>query len=216
MASSDDTESLMSNEEESKLSESSISYVLNLALRHIYEYFEALPDIIHVMKTEKKKCDDDNVIGVPYKNMNLNELKDYFQLSSSSLHCLNDERRDLPIINDIDAKNILDDIYIADISLSASRAARFVLSLMKWPGVNGAIEKAGGWTNCIESFANILSRHHLDRDCPEDAHLILLKDVRVLVKRLENEKERMMEFGCLGQRVLHLMWKRFQRGTFLR
>lgn len=182
--------------EDSKLAEAPMSYVFLFAIRRINVYMKNLSSSIKSAIPEESNT---------------------FCLTQASVKCLYTElssnSKDYgSVVQDNDVDDILYDISIAQNCLSAWRAAEFILSLMKWDGVKEAIHEAGGWQP-IETFATIFDRHKLQRDCPEESHFVLLRDMNILLKQLEKEKVTLTRRGFLSQNILHEMWKRFQRGS---
>jgi len=168
-----------------------ISHVFNLALQRTHAYYDMIEEIQAALTS-------------------FESASPAFALSQASQRCLDSRSRD-KAVGEMDVEGILNDIQIAHICLSAARAAKFILSLLRWPGVVEAINEAGGWRP-VESLAGKLERFQLDRDFPDEAHFVQLSNIELFLIRLENDREDMLNVARASQKVLQAMWKRFKRG----
>lgn len=168
-----------------------ISHVFNLALQRTHAYYDMIEEIQGALTSSESTFPT-------------------FALSQASQRCLDSRSRD-KAVGEMDVEGILNDIHIAHTCLSAARAAKFILSLLRWPEVAEAINEAGGWRP-IEILSGKLERFHLDRDFPDEAHFIQLGNIELLLIRLENDREDMLNVARASQKVLQAMWKRFKRG----
>jgi len=193
-----------------QLYQAPISYVLNLAIRRIYEYFEAHHDILKI--TDKNARSPNQELKESAQSKENADLDPYPGLSSSSLYCLSEEASDLHIMNDNEVQEVIEDIMLAKLALSAANAGKFIYSLILWPGVKSCIREVGGWHSNVELFARIFYEHNLNIDNPEDGHLILLRDIDGIMLELEKEKGQMGEIGSRGEGILNLFWNRFKTG----
>jgi len=168
-----------------------ISHVFNLALQRTHAYYDMIEEIQGAL-------------------ISFESASPTFALSQASQRCLDSRSRD-KAVSEMDVDGILNDIQIAHICLSAARAAKFVLSLLRWPGVAEAINEAGGWRP-VEVLAGKLEKFQLDRDFADEAHFVQLSNIELLLIRLENDREDMLNVARASQKVLQAMWKRFKRG----
>ena len=168
-----------------------ISHVFNLALQRTHAYYAMIEEIQGALTV-------------------IEGTSPTFVLSQASQRCLDSRSRD-KAVGEMDVEGILNDIHIAHTCLSAARAAKFILSLLRWPGVAEAINDAGGWRP-IEALCGKLEKFHLDRDFPDEAHFVQLSNIELLLIRLENDREEMLNVARASQKVLQAMWKRFKRG----
>eukprot|EP00568_Trieres_chinensis_P015297 CAMPEP_0183326826 /NCGR_PEP_ID=MMETSP0160_2-20130417/83241_1 /TAXON_ID=2839 ORGANISM="Odontella Sinensis, Strain Grunow 1884" /NCGR_SAMPLE_ID=MMETSP0160_2 /ASSEMBLY_ACC=CAM_ASM_000250 /LENGTH=767 /DNA_ID=CAMNT_0025494909 /DNA_START=52 /DNA_END=2355 /DNA_ORIENTATION=- len=173
-----------------------ISHVLLLALQRVHSYFQMQDDI--------NSCIRESGDG------DLSKPTVVFALSQASHRCLEGSTKDRAF-SETDLDDILHDIYLAHTCLSAARASKFILSLLRWPGVNLAIQNAGGWQD-VESVSSILKMHHLDKVFSGEAHFALLSSIDELVKLLESNKKNIINAAKASQQVLQEMWSRFKRG----
>jgi hypothetical protein len=168
-----------------------ISHVFNLALQRTHAYYDMIEEIQAALTS-------------------LESASPTFSLSQASQRCLDSRSRD-KAVGEMEVEGILNDINIAHMCLSAARAAKFIQSLLRWPGVAEAINEAGGWRP-IEILAGKLDKFHLDEDFPDEAHFVQLSNIELLLIRLENDRENMLNVARASQKVLQAMWKRFKRG----
>ena len=169
-----------------------ISHVFNLALQRTHSYYEIIDDINASLR--------DGCGGSPPS----------FVLSQASKRCLDGRSKD-NAVGEMDIDDILKDINIAHICLTAARSTKFVVSLLRWPGVAEAISDAGGWAP-IEELAEKIGRFHLDKDFPDEAHFGQLSNIENLLSKLDADRPGMLVAARASQRVLQDMWKRFKRG----
>jgi len=167
-----------------------ISHVFNLALQRTYSYYEIIDEI--------KAALGGGSFGSPPS----------FLLSQASQRCLEGRSKD---IGEMDIDDILKDIDIAHICLTAARATKFVVSLLRWPGVAEAIGDAGGWAS-IENLARKIEKFRLDKDFPDEAHFAQLSNIENLLSKLDTDRSDMLVAARASQKVLQDMWKRFKRG----
>ena len=72
----------------------------------------------------------------------------------------------------------------ATAALEGARARRFVHQLLTWPGVEGAIEEAGGWQT-TEGLAGLVLRHRFE----DEVQLSMLQDVTALAELVSSPLE---------------------------
>lgn len=169
-----------------------ISHVFNLALQRIWAYSDIIDEV------------EAALVG------GSSASSPSFALSQASQRCLDGRSKD-KTVGEMDVDDILKDIDIAHTCLTAARASKFVISLLRWPGVAEAIEDAGGWTP-IEQLAQKLERFHLDKEFPDEAHFAQLANIDSLLSTLEANSSDMLASARASQKVLQAMWKRFKRG----
>lgn len=177
-----------------KLWETSISYVFNLALRYIYRYFAS---------TETIKAG----INRPIESSSpLSEQTTLYMLGQDSFS---------PFDNSLglfehDLDEIVADIQGARLLFGTLGAARFVLELLDWPGVEEAINDAGGW-GPIEKMACLLRRHSLASCDVELEHFHLLADVSELKRRLVTDLHEIQSVHDAAQTFLEGIWSQLKR-----
>ena len=175
-----------------------ISHVFLLALQRIHGYFALQNEIEATLKETTGFSGDIPKVTVT------------FSLSQSSSGCLEGFTKDRAFTQ-ADLEDVLNDIHLAHTCLSAARASKFILSLLRWPGVDLAIRNAGGWKT-IESLGNLLTENNLDQDFPDEAHFALLGSIDKLIDLLESNKKEIINAARASQQVLLDMWHHFKRG----
>ena len=174
------------------VADGSISSVISLALYYMNEFFE-LNETLKAIRSSDSK----------YINCFCRSL-----VSKRGL----ENKGSTIILNNDDLNQILSDLDECHISLAGVRACKFFHSVMKWPGVSKAIDKAGGWAK-VEEFANLFHEFALHTEVPHDRHFSLLGNVRKLVKRIDNDLDELCQVEEECDKALRRMWKRFRCGT---
>ena len=87
-------------------------------------------------------------------------------------------------LDEMEIREVIDDIGQARDFLSAVRSCRFLLDLLSNKGVQAEVQRHGGWSQ-IETYASLCWKYRLNRICPADAHLVALSNVEALKTRLQ-------------------------------
>lgn len=124
---------------------------------------------------------------------------------------LKEKDRVIRLTND-DIKDVLTDIEESHIFLAGIRASKFIYSLLSWPGVASAIEDVGGWGK-VESLASLFQSLDLSTEMPEEAHLILLKNVKDLKNSYKADEHELGKLELNVVESLRRVWKRFKCGS---
>ena len=115
-------------------------------------------------------------------------------------------------INENDIEEVLTDIDESHIVLAGIRASKFILTLMKWNGVQKAIDEIGGWKK-IEYYSRIFVENKLENEVPDEMHLHLLQNVEQLVTKIEADTDIFSQLEEQCDNSLRRLWKKFRCGT---
>jgi len=146
------------------VADGSVSSVLNVALETIVNYFGV----------------DMFLAG---KEFILPSIPKSFCSSAAAKQGLQNKSDGMSIsVDEVDS--IVTDTVDAQRFLAAAKACKFIKDLFMWPGVEEEVVRLGGWT-LVEERASEFESHHLDRFSQNDAHLVVLKSIPELLKRVD-------------------------------
>lgn len=115
-------------------------------------------------------------------------------------------------LDENDIEEVLTDIDESHIVLAGIRACKFFLTLMKWNGIQEAIDEIGGWKK-VENFSQIFAENKLENEVPDEKHLHLLQNVEQLVTKIEADIENFSQLEEQCDDSLRRLWKKFRCGT---
>lgn len=168
----------------------SISSVFNLAIQYIYSYFDFSSNKILIPGTNNANT------------TSIDAMKNDCTKSSS-----------LPIFPaNFDALPIIDSVRKFHDVLATGKACKFVIALLDWPGVLEAINDVGGW-GPVENLSSLLSKHNLDKICPEYAHFQILNNMHLFVETMKLSMTCIEETMATIENNLRIIWERFKCGT---
>ena len=178
-----------SDERDTPVADGSISSVFNLAIRYIFSYFDVSTNTIVAASNLRFGCEEGyNCHGEKSGSYNFSTIP-----------------------TDYDLDSIVNDIKSSHDAIATGRACKFVTELLGWPGVQGAINDAGGW-GPVEELASILTKHNLENVCPELAHFQILKDMNSLTETLRTSMTTIEATMPAVEESLGELWKRFNCG----
>ena len=135
--------------------------------------------------------------------------RDNFKVGEASQRGLSEH--DGGVVGEEDLDDVLGDIEVAHKVMAGARAGRFIVDLLNWDGVTEAIAAFGGWKR-LEGSAKLIEETGLEGIAVDEAHFVLLKDVKELKRRLVEGAGRAKGMERAAQNCLNDMWGRFKCG----
>jgi len=170
---------------DSAAADGSISSVLNSALKHVNEFF---------------------MRGGEFTTKEANKVSYEFCQSVASRGGANG------MLGDSELNDVLGDIDVAHTAIVGAKAARFVASLLDWPGVSESLEAFGGWKS-LEIFGGYFDKLNLSLVTKDEAHFSLLSNVSELKKMLGRKTGEMEKAEKVAKRTIANLWIRFKLGS---
>jgi len=151
------------DDHDSAVADGSISSVFYSAIQYIYSYFDFSCNKIVSPKTTLAKSRSINAIKI-YGLTNSVGIR-----KTSSYHVFPAQ---------FDARPVVHSVMKLQNVLATGKACTFIVYLLDCPVVLEAINDVGGWVP-VEKLSALLSKHQLDKICPEYAHFQILNDMNL-------------------------------------
>lgn len=185
------------NKLDSAAADGSISSVFNLAVQYIYSYFDFSSNTILSSETANAQSSSMDAI----KNYGIINKPDISKTSSL-----------FAFPAQFDARPVVHSVMTFQNVLATGKACKFIVDLLNWPGVLEAINDVGGW-GPVENLSALLSKHYLDKICPEYAHFRILDNMHLFLETLNVSMAYIEETIDAAEKTLRTIWDHFKCGA---
>lgn len=181
------------NKLDSAAADGSISSVFNLAVQYIYSYFDFRSNTI--LSSETANTQSSSIDAIKTCKPDITKTSSLFVFPAQ-----------------FDPSPIVHSVMTLQNVLATGKACKFIVDLLNWPGVLDAIHDVGGW-GPVETLSALLSKHHLDRICPEYAHFRILDNMNLFLETLNVSMSYIEETIDAAEKTLRTIWDHFKCGN---
>jgi hypothetical protein len=185
------------DDRDSAVADGSISSVFNLALQYIYSYFDF---------SSNKILSPESTLA---KSPSIDAIENYGLTSNAGI-TKTSSHHVFPA--QFDARPVVHSVMKFQNVLATGKACKFIVDLLDWPGVLEAINDVGGWAP-VEKLSVLLSKHQLDKICPEYAHFQILSNMHLFLETLKLSMTYIEETINTAEITLRTIWDNFKCGS---